>query len=102
MRRILVVDDAPMNQLVARRALERLGYQPVVADRHLDDGEAHAAHAQCGQRPFLFSPAYSPPAAPPAAPAAWTPPRAPLRAPACHPARPEILAAATIPPPSTR
>jgi CheY-like chemotaxis protein len=28
---ILVVDDAPMNQLVARRALERLGYLPVVA-----------------------------------------------------------------------
>jgi two-component system, sensor histidine kinase and response regulator len=30
--RILVVEDAPMNQLVARRALERLGYTPVVAD----------------------------------------------------------------------
>jgi PAS domain S-box-containing protein len=30
--RILVVEDAPMNQLVARRALERLGYQPVIAE----------------------------------------------------------------------
>ena len=30
--RVLVVEDAPMNQLVARRALERLGYLPVIAD----------------------------------------------------------------------
>jgi two-component system sensor histidine kinase/response regulator len=29
---ILVVDDAPMNQQVARRALEHLGYRPVIAD----------------------------------------------------------------------
>ncbi|MGI9145303.1 MAG: response regulator [Chloroflexota bacterium] len=30
--RILLVEDAPMNQLVARRALEHLGYRPVIAN----------------------------------------------------------------------